>query len=255
MIMEILGIPLYDKGMERAIEEVITVCKDSPEKENRCISATGGHGLVISKEDPVFRDILKSFYMNLPDGKPGAVVGKWKGAREMTQCTGPDFFMNLMKATAQSKIRHYFCGGKEGVPEALKKACEEKFDNHNVVGCYSPPFRQMTQDEMQRLGKDMDEARADIVWIGLSTPKQEFFAHALRKHARVHFIVTVGAAFDFHSGNLKKAPRYVQNMGFEWLYRLIMEPKRMWKRDRELLPKYSYYLMQDLYNHIFIKRK
>jgi N-acetylglucosaminyldiphosphoundecaprenol N-acetyl-beta-D-mannosaminyltransferase len=239
--MNVLEIPLYDQGMESAVTHVITTCDKGYERENRRVSATGAHGLIISKKDRVFADILREFYMNLPDGKPGAVVGRLKGARNMKQCTGPDFFREVMLASASTGIKHFFCGGKEGVAEELKQSCEQNFGNHNVVGCFSPPFREMTDEELDKLGGEINGSGADIVWIGLSTPKQEYFAHSLSPFVKVHFIVTVGAAFDFHSGKLRKAPRYIQNAGLEWLFRLILEPKRLWKRYFEIVPKFIYY--------------
>jgi N-acetylglucosaminyldiphosphoundecaprenol N-acetyl-beta-D-mannosaminyltransferase len=243
--MNVLEIPLYDQGMEAAVRHVIQTCEEE-EKSNRCVSATGAHGLIIAKKDPAFASILKSFHMNLPDGKPGAVVGKLKGAKNMKQITGPDFFRELMIASAGTGIKHFFCGGKEGVAEELKRSCEQNFNNHHVVGCYSPPFRKMTEEELEELGQEMNDSGADVVWIGLSTPKQEYFAQSLKPHVKTHFIATVGAAFDFHSGKLKEAPQWVQNMGLEWLFRLLMEPKRLWKRYFEIVPKFIYYSSLEL---------
>ena len=114
--MEVLHIPLYDLGMDAALEHVLQTC-DKEEKENRCVSATGAHGLIEAQKNPEFASLLRSFHMNLPDGKPAAVVGKLKGARGMSQVTGPDFFRECMKITASTPIRHFFCGGKEGVAE------------------------------------------------------------------------------------------------------------------------------------------
>lgn len=243
--MNVLDIPLYDQGMSHAVKHVIDTCNET-EKLKRCVSATGAHGLIISKKDSEFASILKGFYMNLPDGKPGAVVGKLKGAKHMKQCTGPDFFEHLLKASATTKIKHYFCGGKEGVAEELRLTCEKNFSNQNIVGCYSPPFRKMTDEELKQLGEKINASGSDIVWIGLSTPKQEYFAKSLFPYVNVHFIVTVGAAFDFHSGHLKKAPGFLTNMGLEWLYRLILEPKRLLGRYFEIVPKFIYYSTIDL---------
>lgn len=239
--MKVLEIPLYDQGMESAVNNLTGTCTGADEKRNRCVSATGAHGLIISKKDPEFAGILRGFHMNLPDGKPGAVVGRLKGAKKMKQITGPDFFKQVMIASAAMDIKHYFCGGKEGVAEELKESCEKNFGNQNVVGCYSPPFRKMTGEELKALGMEINASGADVVWIGLSTPKQEYFARAISPFVKVHFIVTVGAAFDFHSGKLRKAPRYIQNAGLEWLFRLVLEPMRLWKRYFEIVPKFLYY--------------
>jgi N-acetylglucosaminyldiphosphoundecaprenol N-acetyl-beta-D-mannosaminyltransferase len=162
-MINVLGIPLYDSGMQKAVQHTVDVCT-SLHKENRCISATGAHGLVFAKKNQDFSDVLKSFYINLPDGRPGALVGKIKGAKGMEQCTGPDFFKNIMEATAQIPVRHYLCGGKEGVAEELKLKCERKFNNRNIAGLYCPPFRLMTDEELKVLG---DEQLKTLILFGL----------------------------------------------------------------------------------------
>src|SRR4030043_611875 len=106
-MIEVLDIPLYDLGMQNAVRQIIDVCNNQ-KKENRCVSATGAHGLVFAKKNQEFSGILKSFYINLPDGRPGAMVGKLKGAKKMEQITGPDFFKEIMEETSQTHIRHYF---------------------------------------------------------------------------------------------------------------------------------------------------
>jgi N-acetylglucosaminyldiphosphoundecaprenol N-acetyl-beta-D-mannosaminyltransferase len=242
--MEVLHIPLYDRGMDAALEHVLQTCRQE-EKKNRCVSATGAHGIIEAQKNPEFASLLRQFHMNLPDGKPAAVVGKLKGAKGMRQITGPDFFRECMKATASTGITHFFCGGKEGVAEELKRACEENFQNFNVVGCYSPPFRTMNEEELKDLGKRITEVKTDILWIGLSTPKQEFFAQSLLPHMQVHFIPTVGAAFDFHSGRVREAPHFFKRIGMEWFYRLMSEPRRLWKRYFEIVPKFIFFNLME----------
>lgn len=246
--MQVLGIQLYDMGMKNAVQHVSAISQMIHGKNNRCISATGAHGLIIAKKSKHFAEILNSFYINLPDGRPGAIVGRLKGAKNMEQCTGPDFFKNLIETSASTDAKHFFCGGKQGVAEELKITCEKKYNNQNIVGIYSPPFREMTVEEMKALGEDINAKDVDIVWIGLSTPKQEFFANELRNYVNVHFIITVGAAFDFHTGRLKKAPRFITKMGLEWFFRLCMEPRRLWRRYFEIVPKFIYYSIVELIN-------
>ncbi len=244
-MIEVLDIPLYDLGMQKAVGHITDVCSKG-KKENRCVSATGAHGLVFAKKNQEFAGILKSFYINLPDGRPSAMVGKIKGAKHMAQITGPDFFEKIMEETSQLPVNHYFCGGKEGVAEELKLNCEKKFNNHHVVGCYSPPFRLMTDEELKALGEDINSKNADIVWIGLSTPKQEFFAHRLTQFVNVHFIITVGAAFDFHTDKIREAPWIIQSLYLEWFYRLCIDPRRLWRRYMEIVPKFIFYNIKEL---------
>src|SRR5262245_52785781 len=117
----VLEIPLYDKNIETAAASVINLVKSGTGPENRCISATGAHGLVYAQKNPGFKSVLTSFYLNLPDGMPGVWVGRMKGAREMRRCYGPDFFKSLMISSANAGVKHFFCGGNPGVADELKQ--------------------------------------------------------------------------------------------------------------------------------------
>ncbi len=248
-MINILNIPLYDNTLTSAVKSTIKTCLEEKEKTNRCISATGAHGLVYARKNKDFAEILKNFYWNLPDGMPGVWVGRLKGAKKMERCYGPDFFRDVLIASADKEIKHYFCGGKEGIAEELKVSCGNKFKNFNIAGTYSPPFRDMTDGEVKLLTEDINTKNTDILWIGLSTPKQEFFAKRLSQFIRVHFIVAVGAAFDFHTGKVKQAPKLIQKFGLEWFFRLCMEPKRLYKRYAEIVPLFIYYNLCEFINN------
>lgn len=238
-MVDVLNIPMYDGSFESAVNEVISSCRN--ESDSLCISATSAHGLVHSLTDKEFERVLRDSYLNLPDGLPVVWVGRLKGAKEMERCYGPDFFKGVMIATKDEEVKHFFCGGKEGVAKKLKHVCEQKFGNHNCVGTFSPPFREIAVEEFRSLGDMINRSRADIVWIGLSTPKQEVFAKRLSNFVKVKFIITVGAAFDFHTGKVREAPIFMQNIGLEWFFRLIMEPRRLLVRYFKVVPAFLYY--------------
>jgi N-acetylglucosaminyldiphosphoundecaprenol N-acetyl-beta-D-mannosaminyltransferase len=244
-MINVLNIPLFNGTLSSAVLRVISTCSEQNEKENRCVSATSAHGLVIAQNNEEFAVVLKHNFWNLPDGMPVVWVGRMKGARDMERCYGPDFFKNVMVESANKPIKHYFCGGKEGVAEELRQTCREKFGNHNIVGVYSPPFREMTENEMRSLADGINHANTDIVWIGLSTPKQEIFASRLSRYTKVHFIATVGAAFDFHTDRVRQAPKILQKMGLEWFFRLCKEPKRLFMRYAEVVPLFIYYNLKE----------
>lgn len=252
---DVLGVPLFAGTTQDAVDELVDICQSDSNRLNRCISATGAHGIVLANKNPEFMVILKNFYMNLCDGRPGMWIGRIKGNRKMRQCPGADFFECAMKKTVGKSINHYFCGGKPGVADALKNSCTKKFANHCVVGTYSPPFHEMTELEFQELANNINDANADVVWIGISTPKQEIFARKLAAYTKVHFIITVGAAFDFHSSSLKRAPYLFTYLGVEWLYRLIKEPARLYKRVLETIPAYLWLNMCELFNYLTEKRR
>ena len=249
---EVLNVSLYGKSIPSVVEEIISLAK-SDSRKNRLISATGAHGIITAKKDNSFKEILNGYYLNLPDGMPGVWIGRMKGAKEMERCYGPDVFKFVMTETASFSINHYFCGGKPGVAEELKSFCEQNFKNNNIVGFYSPPFREMTDEEMQELAGKINSLNTNIVWIGLSTPKQEIFASRLSKFTNVNFICTVGAAFDFHTGNVKQAPQWIQEIGMEWFFRLVMEPKRLWKRYFEIVPLFIWYNFLEFIKGDFFK--
>ena len=251
-MVKVLEIKIYSNAIRNVIEEILDIIK-TDRKKNYCISATGAHGIIYSKKEKIFKEVLNSFHINLPDGMPIVWIGRLKGEREMDRCYGPDFFRELIVGTKGKAINHYFCGGKENIANELKTVCREKLGNDNIVGTFSPPFREMSDEELIVLAKEIDEKHADIVWIGLSTPKQEIFAYRLSRYTHVHFLCTVGAAFDFHTGKVIQAPKLIQRTGLEWLFRLITEPRRLWKRYFEIVPKFIYYNLQELVQYVFSK--
>ena len=206
--LEILSIPIYSNKFKNAIDHIITIC-DIQRKNNFCVSETGAHGIINSTKDHKFRNILQNFFLNLPDGMPNVWVGKIKGFKYMERCYGPDIFKSIIKESANHSINHFFCGGKPGVAKELKKVCETEFGNKNIVGTYSPPFHEMTDNELLHLSKKINSKDTDIVWVGLSTPKQEIFAERLSKYTNVHFLIIVGAAFDFYTGNVRQSHTFI----------------------------------------------
>ncbi len=241
----VLNIELYSRDIKSAAEIVISDCLND-RKYNKCISATGAHGLVLSKKEKDFKKILDYFYMNLPDGTPGVWIGRIKGAKRMRRCYGPDFFEEVMKGSSKHHLNHFFCGGKEGVADQLKEAVRQRFFNQNVVGTYCPPFLPVLEYDYRNIASRINGLGVNIIWIGLSTPKQERFAYHLSQVTDVNFIVTVGAAFDFHAGKVIQAPRWIQNSGLEWLFRLFIEPKRLFRRYLEIVPGFIYYNLLEL---------
>lgn len=244
--VQILDIPLYAVDIDTATQLLLKLCSEDKRK-NLCISATGAHGLVFAKQNKEFENVLKNFYLNLPDGMPGVWVGKLKGARKMKRCYGPDFFENVMiKSSKHASIKHFFCGGNAGVADELKEAVREKFGNTSVVGTYCPPFLGVNEYDYSAIAESINTSGANVLWIGLSTPKQELFASRLATKTNIDFIITVGAAFDFHTNRVPQAPRVLQKISLEWLFRLVMEPKRLFKRYVEIVPLFIYYNFKEL---------
>ncbi len=248
--VKILGIKIFAMNIAKAVERLLYTNNGS--SESRCMSASGAHGLVYSKRNHEFRVILQSFFLNLPDGMPSVWIGRLKGAKKMQRCYGPDFFKETMIASANTNKTHFLCGGKEGVAAKLKQVCETQFAA-TISGTYCPPFLEVSDYDYPAIAQTINKTKANIVWIGLSTPKQEVFAYNLSKYVKVDYVCCVGAAFDFHIGNVKQAPSWVQKIGMEWFFRLLMEPKRLWKRYFEIVPLFIYYNFAELINGNFFK--
>jgi len=138
--------------------------------------------------------------------------------------------VNLCQISASKGYRHYLYGGQAGVALQLKNTLEERFPGLQIVGTFTPPFRSLTQEEESDLLIDVQNAKPDIFWVGLSTPKQECFMAQYVDRLRVPLLIGVGAAFDFHTGRLHEAPGWIQRAGLQWLHRLMQDPRRLWKR-------------------------
>jgi N-acetylglucosaminyldiphosphoundecaprenol N-acetyl-beta-D-mannosaminyltransferase len=251
--IKVLGISLFASNLEHLTRLVLHKCTSS-KRSNLCISATGAHGLVFAQQNDLFKQTLESFYLNAPDGMPGVWIGRMKGARNMRRCYGPDVFKEIVIQSRKTNITHFFCGGNEGVADELKQAVKNKFSNEQIAGTYCPPFLSVEKYDYAAIAKRIDEVKPNIVWIGLSTPKQEIFASNLSRFTNVNFIITVGAAFDFHTDRVKQAPTLLQRVGLEWLFRLLMEPRRLYKRYFEVVPLFIYYNLRELLTFAFLKR-
>ena len=191
------------------------------------ICVTGVHGIMEAQGDERFRDILNGSFLTTPDGKPTVWVGRWQGLKNMTRVYGPDFMLELCKISIDRGYRHFLYGGKPGVADALKDKLKSQFPGLRIVGTYTPPFRQLTHQEESELEKQLRDTHPDILWCGLSTPKQERFMAQYSDRLPVNLMIGVGAAFDINSGNLKDAPRWMKDAGLQWLHRMYKEPRRL----------------------------
>jgi N-acetylglucosaminyldiphosphoundecaprenol N-acetyl-beta-D-mannosaminyltransferase len=148
--------------------------------------------------------------------------------------------LDIMEISKQFGMRHFFYGGANGVAQELKRRFEERFPGIQIVGTYEPPFRALNPEEENKLRQLVSETMPDIFWVGLSTPKQERFMAEYLSKLDVTLMVGVGAAFDFHSGRIRQAPRWMQRSGLEWFFRLCVEPKRLWRRYLSNNPRFVF---------------
>lgn len=192
-----------------------------------CVSNV--HTTVMSYDDEAYCAVQNGGIMAIPDGGPLSSVGRKRGFLEMERTTGPDYLKEVLKISAEEGYRHYFYGSTEETLEKLAKTLEELYPGVQVAGMYSPPFRALSKEEDEEIVKRINDSHADFVWIGLGAPKQERWM-AEHQGKIKGFMVGVGAAFDYLVGNIKRAPMWMQKANLEWLYRLLQEPKRLFKR-------------------------
>jgi N-acetylglucosaminyldiphosphoundecaprenol N-acetyl-beta-D-mannosaminyltransferase len=203
-------------------------------RQSEYVAVTGMHGISEALKDPNFREILKQAGLVVPDGMPLVWLARWHTRPLRRRVTGSELMETFCRETG-SKYRHFFYGGAPGVAEGLARVLQERY-GIVVAGVYAPPFRPLTQNEERELEEAVKAAAPDILWVGLSTPKQERWMHAHRNTLRVPVMLGVGAAFDMNSGKLKRAPLWMQCAGLEWFYRLAVEPRRLWRRYLIAIP-------------------
>jgi N-acetylglucosaminyldiphosphoundecaprenol N-acetyl-beta-D-mannosaminyltransferase len=154
----------------------------------------------------------------------------WLGPRGVERVYGPDLMLAVCDAGRAIGLRHYFYGGSPDVAQTLAQNLELRFPGLVIASTFTPPFRELNTSEFAALQADVARTRPDVIWVGLSTPKQERFMAAHAESLQTGLLIGVGAAFDFHSGRIRQAPRWIQRSGFEWLFRLCMEPRRLGPR-------------------------
>lgn len=194
------------------------------------VCVTGVHGVSEAQESPEFRAILNRAFLVTPDGMPLVWLGKIYRQFPMSRVYGPDLMHEVFQWGRTHVCRHFFLGGQPGVAEELARKIEERYPGAQICGTYSPPFRALNAGEESELAELLDRLRPDITWVGMSTPKQERFMAEYLPKLNTTVMVGVGAAFDFYTGRVAQAPRWIQRSGFEWLFRLFQEPRRLWKR-------------------------
>lgn len=194
------------------------------------VCVTGVHGVMESRRDPRLRDIHNAAGMVTPDGMPLVWLSRAAGFRTVERVYGPDLMLGFCRLSQSKGYRHFLYGGADGVPERLAHHLKERFPGLRIVGSHSPPFRPLSREEDEREVRMINEAEPDVIWVGLSTPKQERWMASHVGRLRASVLVGVGAAFDFHAGLKRQAPGWMQRSGLEWLFRLLSEPSRLWRR-------------------------
>ncbi len=245
--VRILSVGVNAINMEEALAQTEALIQSGGQGY---ICVTGVHGIMEAQADRSLMEILNHSFLSVPDGTPAVWVGRLYGHRRMRRVYGPDFMLRLCDQSQAAGYRHFLFGGNVGVAGELQTALVSRYPGLQVVGTYTPPFRPMTEAEWEGLACLIAAARADILWVGLSTPKQERFMSAAIGRLDVRVMVGVGAAFDIHTGRLRDAPDWMKNSGLQWLHRLLQEPRRLARRylvnNPMFLGKLSVQLITDI---------
>ena len=213
-------------------QDVVTQMEKWIRDQDRChtVAATSMHGIVEAQHDPSFKKILNSTDAVVPDGMPLVWLGRRKGHQLPRRVYGPDLMLEFCEKTAERGYRHFFYGGESGVPQRLAESLKRRFPTIEVCGTFSPRFGPLDSEEDKEILTRIYRAAPDVLWVGLGTPKQERWMYVHRDKLRVPVLVSVGAAFDLLSGRRSQAPRWMREHGLEWLFRLLQEPRRLWRR-------------------------
>ena len=229
--MNVLGVGVTVLNLETAVGALAAALERG---ERGYVCVTGVHGVIESQADPELKRIHNRSLLTTPDGMPMVWLGRWGGHRTMGRVYGPELMEAVFAWSRAHGKTHFFYGGNTGVAEALKLRLEQRFPGIRIVGSYTPPFRPLTAAEFEELRSKVASVQPDFFWVGLSTPKQErFMAEHLQK-LDAKIMLGVGAAFDFHAGKVTQAPRWIQRSGFEWLFRLCAEPRRLDRKSTRL---------------------
>ena len=231
---DVLGIKVSVLTPQRAVDTILGWAADD---KGRFVCIRDVHGIMLAREDAELARIHDAAAMITPDGMPIALIGKWRGLPVERTC-GPDLMPLVLEASVKPGVSHYFYGGRDGVAGELAGKMQARFPGLVVAGTETPPFRPLDDAELGEVAARIDAAGADVVWVGLSTPKQERLMHRLAPLVRAT-LIGVGAAFDLHSGHMERAPEWTHRLCLEGVYRLVKEPKRLWRRYLVMAPQFA----------------
>jgi N-acetylglucosaminyldiphosphoundecaprenol N-acetyl-beta-D-mannosaminyltransferase len=225
--VDVLGVAVSVVTLESATERIAGWVRS---RDRRYVCVTGVHGVMESQRDPALRTIHNESGLTTPDGMPMVWAARRAGASEVTRVYGPDLMRAVLGVAAANGWSSYFYGGRPEVTERLAGRLSAQIPGLAVAGMRSPPYRALTEAEDAADVAAINASGADLVWVGLSTPKQERWMAAHRDRLQAPVLLGVGAAFDLLAGTLRQAPPWMQRSGLEWSYRLAREPRRLWRR-------------------------
>jgi N-acetylglucosaminyldiphosphoundecaprenol N-acetyl-beta-D-mannosaminyltransferase len=236
---DVLGVGISAINMQQALATIRSWII-SADRQYVCV--TNVHAVMECQRDESIRRAHNEAGLCTPDGMPLVWLNRMAGRREVSRVYGPDLLAACCAMSVQEGFSHYFYGGDEGVADRLSVRLRSRFPGLNVAGTYSPPFRELSEEEDEAIMERINACRPDVVWVGLGCPKQERWMWLHRDRLDAPVLVGVGAAFDYHAGLKKQAPPWVQRIGMEWFFRLLTEPRRLAPRYLKTNPLFLWKL-------------
>src|SRR3989338_8715527 len=243
MFLEVLDVKIAAVNPLVACDRIRNWVK---ERKKIYVCAAPVSTLVQCQENEAYRQIINAAGMVTPDGMPLVWIGKWRKNKIIERTYGPDLMLALCDLGQSEGYRHYFYGGDSLTNVRLLEKLRSRFPGIRIAGSVSPPFKAVGEMEGDSVIAQINAANPDILWVGLGSPKQDYWMSIHRERLDVPVMVGVGAAFDFIAGTKLQAPPWVRRIGLEWLFRFCCEPQRMWKRYLIGNTKFIYYLIRDL---------
>ena len=233
----VLGVRVSAVNLESATQRIETAVAFG-KKGYVCVR--DAHGLIRCQQDAGLRSIHNRAFLVTPDGMPLVWALKRAGHPESDRVYGPDLMLSLFSAGERKGLRHFLYGATEATLEKLQARLLERFPGARITGTYAPPFRPLSPQEETEVAERINRSGADIVWVGLGTPRQEHWMAHMRGRLDAPMLIGVGAAFDFHAGLKRQAPKAIQRSGLEWAFRLLHEPRRLWRRYAVVVPGFIF---------------
>ncbi|MBB3916735.1 WecB/TagA/CpsF family glycosyltransferase [Rhizobium fabae] len=231
----VLGVRISAVNLKSATGFIQKAIEDG-RKEYVCVR--DAHGVVRCQDDPELRSIHNRAFLVTPDGMPLVWALKRAGHLESDRVYGPDLMLSVFEAGTSRGIRHFLYGATAETLQQLQARLLARFPDAEIAGSYAPPFHKLSPQEEADIADRLNRSGADIIWVGLSSPKQELWMARMRDRLEASMLIGVGAAFDFHAGLKRQAPRFIQRSGFEWAFRLLCEPRRLWRRYALVVPTF-----------------
>ena len=233
--VNVLGVGVSVLDLPLAVRLIVTAAQAG---QRGYVCVCGAHGIVECQDDPALGRIYSEAFLVTPDGMPLVWALKRAGHVMAGRVYGPDLMHEVVDAGRSTGLRHFLYGATDETLARLRHHLTERSPGAVIAGTFSPPFRPLTEAEEAEIAARIDATEADIVWVGLSAPKQERWMARMRPKLSAPILIGVGAAFDFHAGNTPQAPRWMQERGLEWAFRFAAEPRRLARRYIRVVPRY-----------------